>query len=168
MFGDEPPAYNVIKQIASERDTYPITVLDPVIATTAEEAVEQAAVLKDQCDALFIGPISVLVDVASDAFASEQVLLAAIRQAFDKPTFATMPAYIEAGLLGGVGRVMEEPGQVAAEMLQQAMSGTPLAELPIRQTQFGQRIVNKTVLKELGITPSRQMLTGAEIVETIQ
>jgi hypothetical protein len=53
-------------------------------------------------------------------------------------------------------------------MLQKAMSGTPLADLPITQNQFGQRIVNKTTLKELGITPSRQVLTGVEIVETIE
>jgi hypothetical protein len=28
--------------------------------------------------------------------------------------------------------------------------------------------LNKTVLKELGITPSRQLLTGVEIVETMK
>jgi ABC-type uncharacterized transport system substrate-binding protein len=168
LFADEPPAYNVIKQITSERDTYPVTVLDPVVVTTAEEAVKQAAALKDQCDALFIGPITKVVGAAIPDFPSEQVLFAAIRQAFGKATFTIFPGYIEAGLLGGVGRVVEEPGQVAAQMLQRAMSGTPVAELPITQTQFGQRVVNKTVLKELGITPSRQMLTGVDIVETMK
>jgi ABC-type uncharacterized transport system substrate-binding protein len=63
---------------------------------------------------------------------------------------------------------VDEPGLVAAEMLQKAMSGTPVAELPITQTQFGRRFVNKTVLKELGITPSHQILTGVEIVEIPQ
>ena len=168
LFADEPPAHNVIKQIASERDTYPVTLLDPVVVTTAEEAVEQAAVLKDQCDALFIGPITKVVGAANANFASEQVLFAAIRQAFGKATFTVFSPYIEAGLLCGVGRVVEEPGLVAAEMLQKAMSGTPFAELPITQNQFGQRFLNKTVLKELGITPSRQLLTGTEIVEIPQ
>jgi ABC-type uncharacterized transport system substrate-binding protein len=32
LFADEPPAHNVIKQIDSERDTYPVTLLEPVIA----------------------------------------------------------------------------------------------------------------------------------------
>jgi ABC-type uncharacterized transport system substrate-binding protein len=168
LFADEPPAHNVIKQITSERDTYPVTLLDPVVVTTAEEAVEQAAVLKDQCDALFIGPITKVVGADNAAFPSEQVLFAAIRQAFGKTTFTIFSPYIEAGLLCGVGRVSEEQGLVAAEMLQKAMSGTPLAELPITQNQFGQRVVNKTVLKELGITPSRQLLTGVEIVEIPQ
>ena len=45
LFADEPPAHNVIKQIASERDTYPVTLLDPVVVTTAEEAVEQMELL---------------------------------------------------------------------------------------------------------------------------
>jgi ABC-type uncharacterized transport system substrate-binding protein len=168
LFADEPPAHNVIKQIASERDTYPVTLLEPVVATTAEEAVEQAAALKDQCDALLIGPISKVVGAASADFPSEQVLFAAIRQAFGKATFALLPAYVEAGLLGGVGRVAEEPGLVAGEMLQKAMSGTPFAELPIRQEQLGKRILNKTVVKELGITPPRRLLTGTELVEIPQ
>jgi ABC-type uncharacterized transport system substrate-binding protein len=168
LFADEPPAHNVIKQITSERDTYPVTLLEPVVVTTAEEAVEQAAVLKDQCDALLIGPISKVVGVDNAAFPSEQVLFAAIRQAFGKATFALLPAYIEAGLLGGVGRVDDEHGLVAAEMLQKAMSGTPLAELPIRQEQLGKRILNKTVVKELGIMPPRRLLTGTELVEIPQ
>ena len=168
LFADEPPAHNVIKQITSERDTYPVTLLEPVVAATAEEAVEQAAALKDQCDALLIGPISKVVSADNADFPSEQVLFAAIRQAFGKATFALLLTYVEAGLLGGVGRVEEEHSLVAAEMLQKAMSGTPFAELPIRQEQFGQRVVNKTVLKELGITPSRQLLMGVEIVEIPQ
>jgi ABC-type uncharacterized transport system substrate-binding protein len=168
LFADEPPAHNVIKQIASERDTYPVTLLDPVVVTTAEEAVEQAAVLKDQCDALFIGPISKVVGADSGDFPSEQLLFAAIRQAFGKATLGTASPYVEAGLLCAVGVVMEESPLVGGEMLQQAMSGTPFAELPIRQEQLGKRIVNKTVLKELGITPSRQLLMGVEIVETPQ
>jgi ABC-type uncharacterized transport system substrate-binding protein len=73
--------------------------------------------------------------------------------------------YVEAGLLCGVRDFGVEQGQVSAEMLQQAMSGTPIGELPITQNQYGQRIVNKTVLKELGITPSRRLLTGTEIVD---
>jgi ABC-type uncharacterized transport system substrate-binding protein len=168
LFADEPPAHNVIKQIASERDTYPVKLLDPVVVTTAEEAVKQAAALKDRCDALFIGPITKVVSVNNAAFTSEQLLFAAIRPAFGKATFTLMPAYVRAGILCGVGRVAEEPGLVAGEMLKKAMSGTPVAELPITQNQFGQRFVNKTVVKELGITPSRQMLTGVEIVEIPQ
>jgi hypothetical protein len=55
--------------------------------------------------------------------------------------------YFEAGFLCTVRDFGHEQGQVAAEMLQKAMSGTPLTELPITQNQFGQRILNKTVLK---------------------
>jgi len=122
------------------------------VVTTAEEAVKQAAALKDQCDALFIGPITKVVGAASGAFTSEQVLFAAIRPAFGKATFTIMPAYVKAGLLGGVGRVPEEPGQVAAEMLKKAMSGTPLADLPITQNQFGKRSVNNTGVRLAALT----------------
>jgi ABC-type uncharacterized transport system substrate-binding protein len=142
--------------------------LEPVVVTTAEEAVEQAAALKDQCDALFIGLVSGLVGPESGDFVSEQVLFAAIRQAFGKVTLTITQQYVEAGVLCGVKDFAQEQGQVSAEMLQQAMSGTPVADLPITQNQFGQRMLNKSVLKELGIRPSRQVLTGVDIVETIQ
>jgi ABC-type uncharacterized transport system substrate-binding protein len=168
LFGDEPSAYANIEQISREKDTYPVTVLDPVVVKTPEEAVEQATVLKDQCDALYIGPISMPVSTTSGALSSEKLLFAAVRKVFGKATLTNLRYHVEVGLLCGVRDFAQEQGQVAAEMLQKAMSGTPFAELPITQNQFGQRMLNKTVLKELGITPSRQVLTGVDIVETIQ
>ncbi len=62
---------------------------------------------------------------------------------YGKATFTNLQYHIEAGLLCGVKEFPQEQGQVAAEMLQKAMSGTPVIELPITQTQFGQRIVKK-------------------------
>jgi ABC-type uncharacterized transport system substrate-binding protein len=168
LFGDEPAAHAAIEQISREKDTYPVTVLDPVVVTTPEKAVEQAATLKDQCDALYIGPISRPVSTTSGALSSEKLLFSAIRQAFGKATFTNLQYHVEAGLLCGIKDFPQEQGQVAAEMLQKAMSGTPFTELPITQNQFGQRLLNKTVLKELGVTPSRQVLTGVEIVETLK
>ncbi|MDY0093111.1 MAG: ABC transporter substrate binding protein [Candidatus Vecturithrix sp.] len=168
LFGNEPSTHAVIEQISREKDSYPVTVLTPVVVTTSQEAVEQAAALKDQCDALYIGPISSSVNIASGPFSSEKLLFSAIREVFGKATFTNLAYHVEAGLLCGVKEFPQEQGQVTAEMLQKAMSGTPVADLPITQNQFGQRILNKTVLKELGITPSRQVLTGVEIVETIQ
>jgi ABC-type uncharacterized transport system substrate-binding protein len=166
LFGDEPSSHAVIEQISREKDSYPVTVVDPVMVTTPEEAVEQTTALKDQCDALYIGPISSPVSTTSGPLASETLLFTAIREAFGKATFTNLQHYIEAGLLCGVKEFPQEQGQVAAEMLQKTMSGTPVSELPITQSQFGQRILNKTVLKEMGIAPSRQVLTGVEIIET--
>lgn len=168
LFADEATAHAVIEQISREQDAYPVAVLDPVVVKTAEEAVEQATVLKDQCDALYIGPLSTLLRTAGEALSSEKLLLSAIKKAFGKATLTNIEYFVKAGLLCGVKNFAQEQGQVAAEMLQKAISGTPMTELPITQNQFGQRILNKTVLKELGITPSRRVLTGAEIVETIK
>ena len=168
LFSNEASAHAAIEQISREKDTYPVDVLDPVVVTTAEEAVKQAAVLKDQCDALYIGPINILLRPASKALSSEKLLFSAIKRAYGKATLTNIDYFVEAGLLCAVKEFAQEQGQVAAEMLQQAMSGTPIAELSITQNQFGQRILNKTVLKELGITPSRQVLTGVDIVETMK
>jgi ABC-type uncharacterized transport system substrate-binding protein len=166
LSSDEPAGHDSIQQILNEKDTYPVASLEPVVITTPEEAVEQAAALKDQCDALHIGPISGAVGTTSGPLSSEKLLFAAIREAFGKATFSNLTHYVEAGLLCGVKEFPQEQGQVAAEMLQKAMSGTPVSELSITENQFGQRILNKTVLKEMGLMPSRQVLTGVEIIET--
>ncbi len=168
LFADEKSGHAVIEQISREKDTYPIQVLDPVVVKTAEEAVEQAAKLKDRCNALYLGPLSMLPGTAPKALSTEKLLFAAIKKAFGEATLTNLEYFVEAGLLCAVKDFGQEQGKVAAEMLQKAMSGTPVKELPIVKNQYGQRVLNKTVLKEMGIAPSRKLLTGAEIVETMR
>lgn len=167
LFADEPSGRAVIEQITREQDQYPVDALTPIAVKTAEEAVAQAAALKDQCDALYVGPMSLLLSTADQPLGTHHLLMSAIARSFEKPTLTNLQHYLEAGLLCGVKDFGQEQGQVSAEMLHKAMSGTPMSELSIAENEFGQRILNKTTLKDMGITPSRRVLTGTEIVETI-
>ncbi len=167
LFADEKSGHAVIEQISREKDTYPIPVLDPVVVKTAEAAVEEAAKLKDRCDALYVGPLSMLPGTAKKALSTEKLLFAAIKKVFGKPVFSNLEFYAKAGQLFAVKDFGQEQGKVSAEMLQKAISGESVSNLPIVKNQFAQRVLNKTVLKEMGITPSRRLLTGAEIVETM-
>lgn len=168
LFADEPSGRAVMEQVNRERQDYPVEAIEPVMVNTAQDVVQQAEALKDQCDALYIGPMSTLLATADDTLNTHHLLMTAITTAFGKPPLTNLQQYVEAGLLCGVKDFGQEQGQVSAEMLQQAMVGTPVSDLPIRQNQYGQRILNKTTLKAFEITPSRRVLTGTEIVETTE
>jgi ABC-type uncharacterized transport system substrate-binding protein len=167
LFAEEATSEALAKQISAERDTYAADVLEPSYVNTFDAAIATAGELKNQCDALFIGPIaSLLVDAAGNPLPMPQ-LVTAVAQEFGKPTITIWDIVVRSGALCAVSDFGQEQGQVAAEMLQQAMAGTPMSELPVTKNQYGQRILNKTVLKTLGITPSRRVLVGTELVETI-
>jgi ABC-type uncharacterized transport system substrate-binding protein len=161
LVGDEIAGHSQIQQIEREKETYPVTMLDPVLAKTPGEAVSQAKALKEQCDALYIGPISSLMTAPGD-----QSLLADIGNAFGKVTLTNIMQYVEAGVLCGVKDFGEEQGRVASTMLLQAMQGTPVSELPITKNQYGGRLMNVATLKALGIRPSQSALAGVELIRS--
>ncbi len=51
-------------------------------------------------------------------------------------------------------------------MLMKAMQGTPVSEIPVAKNHKGKRLLNVTVLKNLGIKPDLAVLQGSEIVKT--
>lgn len=168
LFAEEPTSEALAKQIQAEGGTYAATILDPAYVTTFDGAIAAAGALKDDCDALFIGPIGTLLADADGNPIPMPALVTGIAQEFGKPTITIWDIVVRSGALCAVSDFGQEQGQVAADMLLQAMQGTPMADIPITQNQFGQRFLNKDTLKALGITPSRRVLVGAEIVETMQ
>ena len=62
LFAKEAAAEAIVKQIRTEGDTYTAKVLEPSsYVTTYAEAIAMTETLKDQCDALLIGPIGMLL-----------------------------------------------------------------------------------------------------------
>jgi ABC-type uncharacterized transport system substrate-binding protein len=54
---------------------------------------------------------------------------------------------------------------MSAEMLLKAIKGTPIKHIPITVNKYGKRMLNITVMKELGIRPKRRVLVGTELVK---
>ena len=52
------------------------------------------------------------------------------------------------------------------EMLLKAIKGTPIKHIPITANKYGKRMLNVTVMKDLGIRPKRRALVGTELVRT--
>jgi hypothetical protein len=46
------------------------------------------------------------------------------------------------------------------------MKGTPINQIPITVNKYGKRMLNVTVMKDLGIKPKRRVLVGTQLVKT--
>lgn len=149
LFARELTSDAIASFIKTEQESYPVEALDPTYVSTFDEALAAAATLKDQCDALFIGPIgSLLVDAEGNPIPMP-TLVTQIAENFGKPTLTIWKIVVESGALCAVADFGQEQGQLAADMVMKILEGTPISELAITQNQFGQRILNKTVLTRL-------------------
>ena len=85
---------------------------------------------------------------------------------FGKPTVTSWREGVNFGILCGVNESGAEVGKLAGTMLDKAMKGTPVKDIPFASPEFGTRILNVDTLKALGIQPSRRVLAGVELIKT--
>lgn len=165
MIADSPLAELFHAQIVRE---HPELVQDMVaFATprTLSEATVTARSLREKADALLLIELHGLRDEHGD-WVKGRDAIAAVVEAFDKPTFSAFGAIIEAGALSGVVSSIREEARQAGIMLLKAMRGTPFDQLPVTMNYRGSRIINVSTLKKLGLQPDPFVLRGAELVRT--
>lgn len=144
------------RQITEQREQFQVAILEPVLGKTFEETLEQAKVLRNQSDAVFLAPLY-------DQQQTQQLLYA-----FGKATVTTKRELIEYGVLCGVIENTREEGQLAANMLVKAIQGTPISKIPITTNEYGRRVMNVSTLHALGIKPRHEVLVGTELIKTVE
>lgn len=132
--------------------------------STFEEAIAMAEDLKTQCDALFIMTMNGLHDATGTPLTEEQIVPVLVKT-FGKPTCTDLQAYVTYGVLCSVGQSGQVQGSLAAEMLEQVLNGTPLAELSIIRNYQGRRMLNVSALRELALKPTLPILTGTHLIK---
>ncbi len=165
LMKESPTAKFVSWQINSESESYPAKSVPPKYPKTLKEAMDMTNELKAQCDLLFVVALQGITDDKGNSM-SEKDVVAAVTKAFGKPTTTCVSYNMKYGVLGTVIHRMQEQGETSANMLLKAMNGTPVSQLPITKNHQGKRMINATVLKELGITPKPAAIKGAELVKT--
>lgn len=160
-----PTTERVYERIKSESETYPAKSVAFKFPKTLSEAVAMTRELKQQTDALFITGLESLPDDTGKLL-TEKDVIPAIARTFGKPTTSPDVFNIKYGLLCTVSKTGQEQGATAAKMLLKAMKGIPVSEIPITRNRYGKRVINVTVMKELGIKPRPIILQGAELVHT--
>jgi len=164
---DSASGQAIERQVRSESGTYLAKFVDFRLAKTIKEAVAVVETFKEQSDLLFVGATNGILDDNGKPFNNQQVTQI-VAKAFGKPMIGANDFHVEFGVLCAVVKSGQEQGRTAAEMLSKAMQGTPVSDLPITKNQHGKRMINATVMKSLGIKPTRRALIGAELIKTVE
>jgi len=152
-------------QVQKESGAYQIKSVDFKLVNTMKDAVTVTESFKEQCDLLFITSLEGISDEAGKPMTQKDIIPILVKN-FGKLTISTSPHLLKFGVLCAVVQQGQEHGSTAAEMLLKAMNGTPVSQIPITKNHQGKRIINATVLKDLGIKPRPDILGSAELVKT--
>jgi len=120
---------------------------------------------KQTSDALFITSTNGILD-ADDKPLDNQQVTRTVAQYYKKPLIGANDFHVRYGVLCAVVKSGNAQGRMSAEMLLKAINGTPFKHIPITVNKYGKRMLNVTVMQELGIRPKRRVLVGTELVKT--
>jgi ABC-type uncharacterized transport system substrate-binding protein len=164
---DSPTGRAHLNQLQREAGTYSAVLSEFKMPKTTLEVVDMTKELEKKSDALFVAALAGIVNEKGQALPEKEGIKMALKAFGNKPTIGADADYtVKYGALCAVVRTGQEQGRTAAKMLLQAMTGTPVSNIPITQNHNGKRIINVTVMKALGIKPRPEILRGAELVKT--
>lgn len=162
---ESPTAKLISDQVEKEKADYSAQVTGFHMVKTLAEALSAVNAMKGNTDLLFAAVLSGVTDTEGNVLNENQAVRAVIK-AFGGPTITNLSQNVKNGALCAVVKTGQEQGSVAAEMLLKAFQGTPVKDMPVIRNRHGKRVINATVLKELGIKPNVAILRGADIVKT--
>jgi ABC-type uncharacterized transport system substrate-binding protein len=167
LIADNPTGRSYYGQLMREAATYLLKPAAIRMVASLDEAVTASRQLAKTCDSLFVTTLEGLKDEAGSPL-SEKELFPVLVRSFNKPVIGVNAFSIRFGLLCAVVKSSREQGGMAARMLLAAMQGTPLSSLPVTRNSDGKRMINVTVMKEMGIKARPVVLRGAELVTTAE
>lgn len=147
-------------QIKKEEASYPAQILPTTLVLTFEKALQEAARLRSECDALVLNNLNGLLDENGKPM-PEKDIFGPLTKRFGKMTIGILPDHVKYGALLTVANSGVEQGDLAAEMLLKCLQGTPVKALPITRNRKGQRMINLKMMRALGIQPAPATLVGA-------
>jgi ABC-type uncharacterized transport system substrate-binding protein len=162
---NSPSGKAILRQVERESDRYLAKFIDFKLPTTIKETLVMIEELKAHCDLLFVEAINGILDDNGKPLSNRQVTHI-VSEAFQKPIIGANRFQVEFGVLCAVIKTGQEQGKTAAKMLLKAMQGTPCNEILITRNYNGSRVINVTVMDELGIRPKPIVLLGAQLVRT--
>ena len=149
------------RQVEKESATYLATSSFHLIESL-EELKELEDELRDNADALYIDSLQGVRDSEGRSLSIKDVIetLTAMTR---KPIIGANQYHVEQGALCAVVKTGQEQGATAAEMLQEAMRGTPVTHIPVAQNFKGKRVINVRVMRALNLQVRPIVLLGATL-----
>jgi ABC-type uncharacterized transport system substrate-binding protein len=162
---DSPSGRAILKQVENKSDTYLAKYVGFKLVKTIKETLAVLEEYKKTSDALFITATNGILDADGKSLDNEQVTKI-ITKLYKKPLIGANNFHVRYGVLCAVVKSGSAQGRKSAEMLLKAIKGTPIKHIPITVNKYGKRMLNVTVMQELGIRPKRRVLVGTELVKT--
>lgn len=165
MARESPTGRAVLRQAKNDARDYSIISQHYLLPSTLEEALEMAAELKQNSDVMFLATLQGIKDKDGKSY-SEKIVIPLIASTFGKPIISDNAYNMKYGMLCALAVSGKEQGVKAGKKLLKALKGTPISELPITKNDQGRRMLNVSVMKELGIKPAPSSLIGVELIKT--
>ena len=162
---DSPSGRATQKHVEIESDTYLANIAGFKLVKTIKETLAVLEHYEQTSDALFITSTNGILDAEGKSLDNEQVTRI-VAKFYKKPLIGANDFHVRYGVLCAVVKSGNAQGRISAEMLLKALKGTPIKQLPITVNKYGKRMLNVTVMKDLGIRPKRRVLVGTEFVKT--
>lgn len=160
----ESPSGRALKaQIEQEKSNYLVNVETFEFVKSLGDIVTRKKLY--DCDAFFIDSAEGILDDNDNPLSTKQVI-SFLKTTFQKPVIGANTSHVEQGALCAVVKTGQEQGEGAAMKLLEALKGKPVAEIPITKNYKGKRIINVTVMEELGISPRPMSLLGSKLIKT--
>ena len=163
---ESPSGRALLRKVESESDSY-LAKTSFHLVTSLDQIHVLDGLLAEKNDAIYIDSIEGIKD-ANGAPMSNKEIIAYLERRYGNPIIGANQYHVELGALCAVIKTGEEQGRTAASMLQQAMQGTPVDQIPIVQNFQGQRVINVTKLKELELQVRPIVLLGSKLIRSAE
>ncbi len=162
---DGPSGRAILNQVEIESDTYLAKFGGFKLVKTIKETLSVLNEYKKTCDALFVTSTNGILDSEGKSLDNKQITRI-VAKSYKKPLIGANDFHVQYGVLCAVVKSGNAQGRISAQMLLKALKGTSVKNIPITVNKYGKRMLNVTVMKELGIRPKRRVLVGTELVKT--
>ena len=162
---DSPSGQALLRQYEKESSSYITDKTQFWLITSVADFAAIHEIIENQYDAIYVDSLQGIED-ESGAPMSNRDVIQRLATMFQKPIIGANQYHVKQGALGAVVKTGQEQGETAAQMLLQAMFGTPVNDIPVSRNYKGKRVINVTAMKTLGIEPRPAVLLGATLIRS--
>ena len=161
---DSPSGRALLRQVEAESAGY-LTKISFHLIQSVDDLSDLEDELLHRSDAIYIDSLQGVKDAQGKPMSNKDAIRL-LANRYDKPLIGANQYHVEQGALCAVVKTGQEQGSTAAAMLQEAMSGTPVKDIPIVTNYKGKRVINVSAMRELGLQVRPIVLLGATLIKS--
>ncbi|MBU0484708.1 MAG: hypothetical protein KKB30_09365 [Proteobacteria bacterium] len=152
-----------VEQLKKEQADYSIKITKFIKLKSMSEAVDMIKTLQKEVDAIFSLNLTGLINEQGEQLETT-TSMAKLSLLSQIPIIGAESFDIESGALCGIIKTGQEQGATAARMVYDILNGKNIRDIPITSNKNGQRYINVTTAKRLGIKLDSAAIRGSVLV----